>query len=219
MTDQTDRALDQTVSRIDLLLLAPAMTEAQTITGCEMAKQFGLAGVIVKPCFVHQAVNELKTSSVTVGAVIGYPHGGHATSVKLHEAKRALTEDAHSLEVSLNLGYLIGCQTALVLEDLRAVSGLAHMNEAQVWVILAVDLMSEEKLKTGSRLAVQAGVDGITLTLSSEADEFGLSQVGRVREAVGAQVELKVMGDSLTISQAGELLDAGSDRVGLSKLY
>jgi deoxyribose-phosphate aldolase len=67
---------------IDHSLLNPVMTDAVLIEGIEIAKRHQVASVCIKPYFVSKAAELLKGSSVAVGTVIGFPHGGHLTSIK-----------------------------------------------------------------------------------------------------------------------------------------
>ena len=71
---------------IDHSLLRPELTEAEVISGCELARRYHVATVCVKPCHVKLASSLLSGSDVTVATVIGFPHGGPTTPVKDLEA-------------------------------------------------------------------------------------------------------------------------------------
>ena len=47
-------------------------------------------------------------SGVAVGTTIGFPHGGHATAVKVFEAEQAMDDGATELDMVINIGQAIG---------------------------------------------------------------------------------------------------------------
>ncbi len=58
------------------------------------------------PC--HLAARILKGTGVFVGTTIGFPHGAHATSVKVFEARQAVADGATELDMVINIGQAIG---------------------------------------------------------------------------------------------------------------
>ena len=89
---------------IDHSLLQPAMTDAELAEGCRAAAGWGVASVCVKPYFTAEARRLLEGSGVNAGTTIGFPHGGHATSVKVAEARTALSDGAQELDMVINIG-------------------------------------------------------------------------------------------------------------------
>src|SRR6516162_4286468 len=70
---------------IDHSLLQPIMTDAELEAGCKLARAYDVASVCIKPYAVKRAAEWLAGSTVLVGTTIGFPHGGHLTSVKVFE--------------------------------------------------------------------------------------------------------------------------------------
>ena len=52
----------------------------------ELAREYGVASVCIKPYYVHRAAELLAGSTVAVGTTIGFPHGGHARAIKVAES-------------------------------------------------------------------------------------------------------------------------------------
>src|SRR5207253_9303955 len=75
---------------IDHSLLQPVLTDAELEEGCRLAREYDVASVCIKPYAVSMAAALLKGSAVAIGTTIGFPHGGHATPIKLAEAEQAL---------------------------------------------------------------------------------------------------------------------------------
>ena len=74
---------------IDHSLLNPALTDAELEAGLELAKRYNTASVCIKPYYVARAAQVLRGSGVSTGTVIGFPHGGEATAVKVFEAVKS----------------------------------------------------------------------------------------------------------------------------------
>ena len=76
---------DFVAKRIDHSLLGPTLTDSDLADGCRLAAAYRVASVCIKPYAVRMAAEILKGSGVAVGTTIGFPHGGHLTSVKLFD--------------------------------------------------------------------------------------------------------------------------------------
>ncbi len=99
----------------------PELTDQEVIDGCQLAARYHTATVCVKPCHVKLAVSLLQTTDVKVSTVIGFPHGGHLTTVKVIEAQAAMDDGAVELDMVINIGALRSNQTEFVREDIQSV--------------------------------------------------------------------------------------------------
>ena len=77
---------------LDHSTLQQYLTEDDIRHGCEVALKYDCASVCARPCDVPILAEMLKGSTVKVCTVIGFPHGNHATSIKVAEALLALDE-------------------------------------------------------------------------------------------------------------------------------
>src|SRR5690554_4069246 len=78
----------------DHSLLQPAFTDAELETGILLDRELDVASVCIKPYGVKLAAKLLAGSTVVASTVIGFPHGGHVTKVKVYEAELALYDGA-----------------------------------------------------------------------------------------------------------------------------
>ena len=218
MSGQPEINREQMVKKVEHVLLSPVLTEAETVAGSELAGEMGLAGVVVKPCFVHPAVNVLKGSEVIVGTVIGFPHGSNTAHVKIHEAKRALTEGALVLELVLNHGYLRGGMLDQVRQDIRAICGLAHMNGARLRVILESGILTDQELIKACKMIAAEGADGVIAGTGYGPQSASLREIDLIRKAVGGGIPIKAQGGIQVVSDVIAFLDAGCSRVGVGDL-
>src|ERR671937_1559854 len=93
---------------LDHSLLQQTLTDAELEQGCRTARAYDVASVCIKPYFVRRAAEILAGSTVAVGTTIGFPHGGHATAIKVAEAQQALADGARELDMVVNLGKVLG---------------------------------------------------------------------------------------------------------------
>src|SRR5262245_19718365 len=111
---------------IDHSLLQPTLTDAELEAGCRLARAYEVASVCIKPYAVRLAAEVLAGSTVAVGTTIGFPHGGHATRIKIAESEQALADGARELDMVVNLGKVLGKDWRFVVDDIRAVVDVAH---------------------------------------------------------------------------------------------
>ena len=73
---------DDIAQMIDHSLLNPTLTVAELDAGCQLAVQYGVASVCIMPYHVRRCAELLHGSGVKASTTIGFPHGGHSTSIK-----------------------------------------------------------------------------------------------------------------------------------------
>src|SRR5688572_29999342 len=120
---------------LDHSLLQQVLTDAELEKGCRLAREYDVASVCIKPYFVRRAAELLAGSSVLVGTVIGFPHGGHLTRIKVAEAEAAMDDGAKELDMVVNIGKVLTGDWAYVRDDIAAVVTAAHQRGAIVKVI------------------------------------------------------------------------------------
>src|SRR6185369_6883930 len=116
-------------------LLQQQLTDAELEQGCRLAREYNVASVCLKPYAVPMARDILKGSTVAVSTTIGFPHGGHVTSIKVAESVQAIADGAVELDMVVNIGKVLSKDWAYVTQDIRAVVEAAHERKAIVKVI------------------------------------------------------------------------------------
>ena len=100
---------DAIAKRIDHSLLGPTLTDAELEAGCRLAAEYRVASVCIKPYAVAlAAATAPRDRASRSGPRSGFPHGGHATAVKVFEAERAMDDGATELDMVINIGQALG---------------------------------------------------------------------------------------------------------------
>jgi deoxyribose-phosphate aldolase len=129
---------------LDHSLLQQTLTDADLEKGCLVAREYDVASVCIKPYGVRLAKRILANSTVAVGTVIGFPHGGHLTSIKVAESEAALADGATELDMVVNIGKVLSRDWDYVTADIEAVVKVAHRQKAIVKVIFENCFLASE---------------------------------------------------------------------------
>src|SRR5262249_25609812 len=144
---------------LDHSLLQPTLTDADLEAGCRLAREYDVASVCIKPYAVRQAAAWLAGSTVAVGTTIGFPHGGHTTSIKVAESEQAMNDGARELDMVVNIGKALGKDWDYVAADVRGVVEAAHRRGALVKVIFENCFLQSEHKEQLCRICGEVGAD------------------------------------------------------------
>lgn len=205
---------EQLAKVIDHSLLRPELTEADVIAGCELAHRYHVATVCVKPCHVTLAVELLKESDVIVSTVVGFPHGGSLTAVKVTEAEQAIEDGALELDMVLNIGQLRSGKYDYVGADIKAVCDTAHARGAKVKVIFENAYLTDEEKVIACKLSEDAGADWVKTSTGFAPSGATLADLRLMRETVSQKVQVKAASGVRSLDTILPVIDVGCTRVG-----
>jgi len=208
---------DLIARRIDHSLLQPTLTEAEMEAGCRLAAEYGVASVCIKPFAVSLAARILNGTGVEVGTTIGFPHGGHATAVKVYESKQAMDDGATELDMVVNIGQVLGGNWSAVAADVEAVVEAAHEREAVVKVIFENCYLTDEQKARLCRICGEVGADYVKTSTGYGTGGATHADLILMRKFSPPRVKLKAAGGVRTLDQAIEVVELGCDRFGASK--
>jgi deoxyribose-phosphate aldolase len=120
---------------IDHSLLNPALAVDSLERGIQIALAYDVASVCILPYYLHRCAQALDGSHVKASTTIGFPHGGHATAVKLAEARQALSDGCQELDMVVNISKVLSGDWSYVRDDIGVVIEAAHEAGRQVKVI------------------------------------------------------------------------------------
>ncbi|HEX7067177.1 MAG TPA: deoxyribose-phosphate aldolase [Candidatus Limnocylindria bacterium] len=208
MTASARRAL-----RLEHRLTEPNASLADLEAAVALATEHELAALTVNPWLVKAARRRLGRSRLTLGTVIGFPHGGQILAVKAFEASKALEQGATQIDFVLNGGALVSGDDETVFNDMLAVVDMAHSALASAGVIVEAAPLGDELVRRACRLAERAGADYVVTSAGAATVRSTVSRVRLMRDSVGPRIGVKAAGRFRTADQLLDAAAAGATRV------
>lgn len=210
---------------IDHSILHPTFTDQDLVDGCNLAKEYDVASVCVKPYAVQQAAELLKGSEVEVGCVIGFPHGNSATNVKVFETEQAVKDGATEIDMVVNNGKVLQDDWDYVEKEIAAVTEACHKGGAIVKVIFETDFLPNDgyivKLceictKVGADYVKTSSGFGFVKQPGGDYNYTGatIEHLNLMKKSIGPRVKVKAAGGVRTLDQLIEVQNTGASRCG-----
>jgi deoxyribose-phosphate aldolase len=200
---------------IDHTNLRPEAKPDEIVLLCQQAREYGFGAVVINPCYVALAHQQLEGSGVKVGAVVGFPFGATLASVKVFETQEAMKLGASEIDMVMNIGALKAGERDTVLADIEGVAEAVHAGRGLLKVILETALLTVEEKVLACQLAEQAGADFVKTSTGFLGAGAKVEDVRLMRAAVG--IGVKASGGIRTAADALGLIEAGAQRLGTSR--
>jgi deoxyribose-phosphate aldolase len=202
---------------IDHSLLNPALTDREMEEGCLLARHYDVASACVKPYWARRCTELLAGSAVAPSTVIGFPHGGHATAVKLAEAQRALEDGAIELDMVVNIGKVLSEDWPFVEEDIGAVTRLTHQGGGIVKVIFENFYLQDAHKVRLCEICAAVGADFVKTSTGYAGGGATLEDLKLMRRHSPPQVRVKAAGGIRTLDALLEVRAIGVSRSGATR--
>lgn len=195
---------------VDHTLLKPEATAADVTALIAEAEDLGAWSVCVSP-----AMLPLRTESVQIATVCGFPSGKHTAAVKAAEAAESVTLGAHEVDMVIDVGRLIAGDVAHTEAEIRAVREATE--GALLKVIIESAALTDDQIVAACRAAEAAGADYVkTSTGFHPSGGASVAAVRLMAQTVGDRLGVKASGGIRTWDDAVAMLAAGATRLGLS---
>lgn len=202
---------------IDHSLLNPIMTDQELEEGCQIALQYDTASVCIKPYYLKRCAELLAGSDVAPSTTCGFPHGGHATAIKVAEAHQALDDGVRELDMVCNIGKVLGLDWSYVQDDIAAVAAVVHQGGARLKVIFEnCYLQDEHKIKL-CQLCGAVGADWVKTSTGYGTGGATLHDLALMRAHAPAHVQVKAAGGVRDLDALLEVRALGVSRVGATR--
>lgn len=202
---------------IDYTILKADTKESDILKLCQEAKENDFKSVCINPCFVEYAYGILKDSETEVCTVIGFPLGANTSAVKAFEAKTAIELGATEVDMVINIGKLKDKDFEYVKNDIKAVVKSVEGKGITKVIIECCLLTDEEKIKA-CELAVEAGAEFVKTSTGFSTHGATVSDVALMKKTVGEKALVKAAGGIRDKKTALEMIEAGADRIGTSRV-
>jgi deoxyribose-phosphate aldolase len=219
---------------IDHSLLNPTLSAADLESGCRLALAYDVASVCILPYYLRRCADILRDSGVAASTTIGFPHGGHATSVKAVEARQAVEDGGQELDMVVNISQVLSGEWEYVQQDIAAVIHVAHAGGAKVKVIFENCYLQDEHKIRLCQICGELNADWVKTSTGYGTGGATMDDLALMRRHAPPHVQVKAAGGvrdldtlikvrGLGVSRCGasrtkEMLDECRRRLGLSPI-
>ena len=212
-----DYTYEQIAKMIDHSLLNPAMSDEELEEGCQVALDYDVATVCIKPYYLKRCAELLAGSTVKPTTTIGFPHGGHTTAVKVAEAQQALADGAQELDMVVNIGKVLSADWNYVSGDIEAVVSAGHAAGALIKVIFENCYLQDEHKTRLCAICGDVGADFVKTSTGYGDGGATIADLKLMREYSPEHVQVKAAGGVRSLDRLLEVRSLGVTRVGASR--
>ncbi|CAN5505043.1 deoxyribose-phosphate aldolase [soil metagenome] len=210
----TKPTLTELAKMFDHSLLQPTMTDTDLEAGLLSSRELNVASVCIKPYAVKFAAKLLAGSTVQASTVIGFPHGGHLTAVKVFEAQAAMDDGATELDMVANIGKVLSGEWNYVAHDIAAVVNAAHLRNCKVKVIFENALLKDEHKIELCKICGEVRADWVKTSTGYAESGATIPDLKLMRQHSPAWVQVKAAGGVRSFETLMNVRDVGVTRVG-----
>ncbi len=212
---EANEKLQRILSSCDHTLLAQTATwnEIREVLGDGI--KYGVASVCIPPAFVKRA-KEYVGERLKICTVIGFPNGYQTTAVKVFETKDAIENGADEIDMVINIGELKARNFGYLMNEISEIK--AACGDKVLKVIIETCLLSESEKMQMCRVVSLAGADFIKTSTGFSTGGATVEDVKLMRESSDSSVKVKAAGGISSLQDAWDMLEAGADRLGTSRV-
>lgn len=199
---------------IDHTLLKPSATSQNIIQLCKEAKSYNFFAVCINGSFVGLAKRELANSNIKIVAVVGFPIGASATSIKVLETKTCINDGADEIDMVINIGMLKSKDFKYVENEILAVKN--EVGNRVLKVIIETCYLTDEEKKVACKLAMNAGADFVKTSTGFGSNGATTQDILLMKEVVKKQLKIKASGGISNKETALNYISIGVSRIGTS---
>jgi deoxyribose-phosphate aldolase len=207
----------QIAKMIDHSLLNQVLTDQELEAGCRLAREYDVASACIKPYYLKRCAELLAGSTVAASTVIGFPHGGNTTAIKLAEAQQALRDGGTELDMVVNIGKVLSEEWGYVREDIRAVVDVTHQGGAIVKVIFENCFLQDKHKLRLCEICAETGADFAKTSTGYGSGGATIDDLKLMRANLPAHIRVKAAGGVRTLDALLEVREIGVARAGATQ--
>ena len=215
----TEALTEKTLAAMfDHTQLAADATEEMMKKLCDEAREIGTAMVAINPYWVPFCKEQLKGTSVHVGAAIGFPLGQNTLATKLFETRDSLEEGADEIDYMINQSKVKAGDWDYIEKEMREITEISHEFNAPCKVIFENCNLTKDEIRKIAEIAKKVGIDYVKTSTGKGKGGATVEDVKLMKDTVGDTCKVKAAGGIRTFEQAQAMIEAGADRLGASAL-
>lgn len=199
---------------LDHAVLKPEMTRQEAIDAIQLGLDYHVRTVCVRPCDIELAVEMCQGTDTEVSTVLAFPHGCVPSRVKAEEARAYIAAGANEIDMVVNFGFVRSAMWEEVINDIRAVTDVAHPAGVLVKVIFETAYLSLEEIARTTRCAIEARADFVKTSTGFGGEGATVEQVQTMLDAGQGQIKVKPSGGIRDRARAEMFIEMGALRIG-----
>ncbi|WP_166831040.1 deoxyribose-phosphate aldolase [Thalassoroseus pseudoceratinae] len=211
MTTYTDIA-----KMIDHALLKPSLTADEMEAGIDLALKYDVASVCILPYYLKRCAERLAGSTVKASTVIGFPLGGHTTSVKVAEAERAINDGCEELDMVVNISQVLSGRWDDVQTEIQTIVDLTHAANQKVKVIFENCYLEDDDKIRLCEICSEAGADWVKTSTGFGSGGATADDLKLMRQHAADHVQVKASGGIRDLETVLTFRELGVTRCGAS---
>ncbi|MGD0015342.1 MAG: deoxyribose-phosphate aldolase [Bryobacteraceae bacterium] len=212
-----DYSYEDLAGMIDHSLLNPALRAEDLERGIQLALDYGVASVCILPYYLKRCAGRLRGSSVKASTTVGFPHGGHATAVKLAEARQALADGGEELDVVTNISQALSGNWDYVRTELAALIGVAHEAGQKVKIIFENCYLDDAQKIRLCEISSELRADWVKTSTGYGSGGATIGDLQLMRRHAAPHVQVKAAGGVRDLDMLLRVRAAGATRCGASR--
>lgn len=210
-----NEVLQKILSSCDHTLLSQSATWNEIRDVCNDGIKYGTASVCIPPCYVKRA-KDYVGERLKICTVIGFPNGYQTTAVKVFETREAIENGADEIDMVINIGELKARNFGYILDEISAIKEAC--GDKILKVIIETCLLSESEKMEMCRVVSLSKADYIKTSTGFSTGGATIDDVKLMRGSCDERVRVKAAGGIGSLQDAWDMLEAGADRLGTSRI-
>jgi deoxyribose-phosphate aldolase len=217
VTNAHDYDYEAIAKMIDHSLLNPCLTTRELEDGIALAIRYNVASVCILPYYLVRCAELLAGTTVNASTTIGFPHGGHSTSIKLAEARQALKDGGQELDAVINISKARSGDWQYVRDELSQLAGAIHAAGAKIKVIFENAYLDDAAKTRLCEICAEIGADWVKTSTGYAPSGAALPDLELMRRHSPARVQVKAAGGIRDLDTLLAVRAIGVSRVGATR--
>jgi deoxyribose-phosphate aldolase len=202
---------------IDHSLLNPYLTTRELEEGCALAVRYNVASVCILPYYLARCAELLAGTTVNASTTIGFPHGGHCTTIKIAEARQALDDGGQELDVVVNISKARSGDWQYVRDELEQLTECIHASGAKIKVIFENAYLDDASKIRLCEICGELGVDWVKTSTGYAQSGATFPDLELMRKHSPPRVQVKAAGGIRDLDTLLAVRAIGVSRVGATR--
>jgi deoxyribose-phosphate aldolase len=201
---------------IDHALLSPNLPTSALEEGCRMAAAYDVASICIVPFYLARCAEILRGTTVLPSTVIGFPHGGQATTTKVAEAEAAINDGAMELDMVTNISAVLSERWKYIKDEILAIVEVAHAEGRKVKVIFENCYLQDKHKQRLCELSCEANADWVKTSTGFGTSGATMEDLKLMLKHAPKPMQVKAAGGVRDLETLLKVREMGVTRVGAS---